>query len=62
MGTDNRSYKRFKIHIPTLVYDGNGYKEIECEVKDISEHGIAFEIYPFYYPAKTIFQKNSLYA
>ena len=44
MGTDTRSYKRFEIHIPALVYAGNGYKEIECDIKDISEHGIAFEI------------------
>ncbi len=44
METDNRSYKRFKIHLPALVYAGSGYTEIECDIKDISEHGIAFEI------------------
>jgi hypothetical protein len=44
MENDNRSYKRFEINIPALIYAGNGYTEVICDVKDVSEHGIAFEI------------------
>ena len=43
MGKDKRSYKRIEIRKPAVVYSEDGY-EAECNIKDISECGLAFEM------------------